>query len=55
MISTGKRARRAHGTRAACKRAKSRKPRKEFGKLLVSVVAGNAAEFIRKHGGGLKT
>jgi hypothetical protein len=49
MIDTGKKARRTHGTRVACKRAKTRKTReRDFGALPVSTVAGNAAEFIRK-------
>lgn len=43
MNSTGKKARRRFGTRAACKRAKARRrSTKDFGKLPYSVVRGNA-------------
>lgn len=49
-ISTGKAARRTHGTRVAAKRAKSRRRRdKVFGSLPVSVVAGNAQAFINRN------
>ena len=47
MIATGKKARKAHGTRAACKRAKSHAPRsKEFGHLAYSVIRGNSQQAL---------
>lgn len=47
--STGKAARKAHGTRVAAKRAKRRKgARKSFGQLPVSFTAGNAEAFVRR-------
>jgi len=47
MTNTGKKARKQHGNRYACKRSKARpKGRKEFGSLPVSAQRGNAAEFI---------
>jgi len=43
VISTGKKARKRFGTRAAAKRGKPRNKRtKEFGQLPVSVIRGNA-------------
>jgi hypothetical protein len=43
MTTTGKKARRTGGNRYDCKRRKARKPKqKTFGKLPVSVRAGNA-------------
>lgn len=46
MTSTGKAARKRHGTRFAAKAAKSRKgKRKTFGTLPYSAVRGNAATF----------
>lgn len=53
MTDTGKKARQRHGTRFAAKRAKARRPRqrKEFGKLPVSVVRGNAQAFVLAHSG----
>jgi len=43
MTSTGKKARKQFGTRAAAKRAKTHKrTKKDFGSLPVSVVRGNA-------------
>lgn len=55
MISTGKKARKQFGTRAACKRARGRRPkRKEFGSLPVSFIAGNHLDFIRKNSGVTK-
>lgn len=51
MNSTGKKARRAHGTRFAAKRAKARKKKtKTFGALPVSVVRGNAEAWVRTGG-----
>lgn len=48
MTSTGKRARKRFGTRAAAKRAKGIKARrKQFGTLPVSVRKGNAEAFVR--------
>jgi len=50
MNSTGKAARRRHGTRVAAKASKGRKRRKHktFGSLPVSVIADTAAEFVRR-------
>lgn len=46
MTTTGKAARRRHGTRVAAKRAKERRPgHKAFGHLPVSVARGNAQAF----------
>ena len=46
MISTGKKARKRHGTRAAAKRAKKRGAKvKQFGVLPVSESRGNAASW----------
>lgn len=54
MNSTGKKARKAHGTRFAAKRAKARRGgRKQFGQLPISVSKGNAEAFVRAHSGGL--
>lgn len=49
--STGKKARKAHGTRAAAKRAKGRrgKARKRFGRLPVSVISGTAGPFVARN------
>jgi hypothetical protein len=48
--ATGKAARKAMGTRVACKRAKSKSRRdKKFGSLPVSVIKGNTAEFIARN------
>lgn len=48
--TTGKAARKRYGTRFAAKAAKARtRARKVFGKLPISMVAGNALEFVRKH------
>lgn len=49
MTTTGKKARRQFGTRAAAKRAKGRHARKTFGSLPVSVVKGNALAFVNMH------
>lgn len=46
MTITGKEARKTGGNRYACKRLGARKAkRKKFGKLPISVVAGNAERF----------
>lgn len=48
MISTGKKARKQHGTRAAAKRAKrSKREGKDFGKLPVSESRGIAESWRR--------
>ena len=48
MTSTGKRARKTGGNRHACKRLRARrnKTRRTFGKLPISVAAGNAERFV---------
>jgi len=47
VTSTGKAARRRHGTRYACKRAKAHKLRtKRFGQLNVSVSRGNNGPWL---------
>lgn len=52
MTTTGKSARKRYGTRVSAKQAKSsRRRRKAFGKLPVSVSRGNAEQFIRNNGG----
>lgn len=49
--STGKAARKSHGTRVGCKRARRRRvARKVFGKLPVSASRGNAAAFVAASG-----
>lgn len=54
MNSTGKAARRHHGTRVACKRAiRRRVRRRQFGTLPISVKRGNADAWVREHGGGM--
>jgi len=48
--TTGKKARKAHGNRFACKRAKAKTSRqKSFGKLAVSVSRGNADSWVREN------
>jgi hypothetical protein len=48
--TTGKKARKAHGNRYACKRAKEKKSRnKIFGKLPVSASRGNAESWVREN------
>lgn len=50
MNSTGKAARKRYGTRVAAKRSKGRKAKtKTFGHLPISVIAGTAMEFVRRH------
>jgi len=52
MISTGKAARKRYGTRVAAKRSKARTVHakaKVYGSLPISVIAGTAPEFVRRH------